>query len=106
MLCQSVQNDSSAFTVLIYEEMWHRMLASFFEGWSVERKMIVEIKEYKYMGITLNHVEGKGWKCVLGECEYMFPHAQAAEATIAEIFDDSILSKIAKYNGKKLPKNK
>lgn len=68
--------------------------------------MIIEITEYKYKGITLNHVEGKGWKCILGDREYLFPHCQAAEMTIDEIFNDSILPIIEKNKGKKLPKNR
>lgn len=63
--------------------------------------MIIEVKEYKYKGITLNHVEDQGWKCNLGGSEYLFPHCQAAEAAIDEIFSN-IKPIIFKNNGKKV----
>ena len=63
--------------------------------------MIIEIKEYQYKGITLNRVEDQGWKCILGDREYLFPHCQAAEAAIDEIFWN-IKPIISKNKGKKV----
>lgn len=68
--------------------------------------MIIEVKEYKYKGITLNHVDDLGWKCILGDREYLFPHCQAAESAIDEIFNEGILPIIEKNKGKKLPKSR
>lgn len=68
--------------------------------------MIVEVNEFKYKGITLNRVEDKGWKCLLGEREYLFPHCQAAETAIDAIFGDRINEIIASNKGVKLSKTK
>jgi len=67
--------------------------------------MIIEIKEYTYKGITLNHVEDEGWKCILGDREYLFPHSQAAHSAIDEIFSN-IKPIIDKNKGKALPKKR
>lgn len=64
--------------------------------------MIIEVTEYNYKGIRLENVKGKGWKCDLGGTEYLFPHAQAAESAINEIFRD-IKPVIDKHKGTKLP---
>jgi hypothetical protein len=64
------------------------------------------VTEYKYKGITLNRAEDKGWKCLLGEREYLFPHCQAAETAIDAIFGEHISEIIANYKGVKLPKAK
>ena len=63
--------------------------------------MIIEVKEFKYKGITLTLVKDQGWKCILGEHEYLFPHCQAAESAIDEIFSN-IKPIVAKNNGKRL----
>lgn len=68
--------------------------------------MIIDVTEYKYMGITLSRVEDKGWKCLLGEREYLFPHCQAAEMAIDAIFGEHISEIIANCKGVKLPKAK
>lgn len=66
--------------------------------------MIIEINEYSYKGITLQLAKDKGWKCNLGGVEYLFPHSQAAERAIDEIFRDIkpviVKHKGEKYNGK------
>lgn len=68
--------------------------------------MIIEVKEYKHKGITLKHVDGRGWRCILGNREYIFPHCQAAESAIDEIFNNNnILPIIEKNSGKKISKN-
>lgn len=64
--------------------------------------MIIEVKEYNYRGFTLYHVENKGWKIVLGDEEYLFPHCQAAETAI----DAFIREVIPQHEGKKLRKTK
>lgn len=50
--------------------------------------MIIEVNEFQYKGIVLKRVEDQGWKCALGDHEYLFPHCQAAESAIDEIFCD------------------
>lgn len=40
------------------------------------------ITETVYRGIMCKHVERKGWKIVLGEAEYIFPHYTAATKAI------------------------
>lgn len=62
--------------------------------------MIIEIREYDYRGFHLKHSEGNGWILVVGEDEYLFPNANAAEVTINEFL--RVL--IPKNNGKKLKK--
>jgi len=62
--------------------------------------MIIEITEYSYKGITLQLAKDKGWKCNLGGTEYLFPHAQAAQSAIDEIFRD-IKPVITKHKGEK-----
>lgn len=64
--------------------------------------MIIEITEYSYKGITLQLAKDKGWKCNLGGVEYLFPHSQAAESAINEIFR-GIKPIILKNKGKALP---
>lgn len=60
--------------------------------------MIIEVKETTYRGFKLEHVENKGWKIVLGEEEYLFPHFQAAQSAIDEFYRDVI----PKNQGKRL----
>jgi hypothetical protein len=62
--------------------------------------MIVEIKEFDYKGFHLKLVENKGWILIIGEDEYLFPYATAAEAAINEFIRDVI----PKNKGKKLKK--
>ena len=67
--------------------------------------MIIEITEYSYKGITLQLAKGQGldvqgWMCNLGGVEYLFPHAQAAQSAIDDIFRD-IKPVIDKHRGKK-----
>lgn len=64
--------------------------------------MIIEVTETHYRGFLLQLVKDQGWKIVLGDEEYLFPHCQAAEACI----DDFIANGIKKHNGKKLPASK
>jgi hypothetical protein len=64
--------------------------------------MLVEITETHYKGFLLQLVKDQGWKIVLGDEEYLFPHRQAAEACI----DDFIANVIKIHNGKKLPVKK
>lgn len=52
--------------------------------------MIIDITEYNYMGFHLEHVKDKGWKIVLGDVAYLFPHAQAAESAIRSIHEDIV----------------
>lgn len=63
--------------------------------------MVIEVTECNYKGFRLELVKGKGWKIILGEDEYLFPHCQAAETAIDEFCRDVI----KKHGGKKL-KNK
>lgn len=53
--------------------------------------MIQKILEINYKGFHLVLAEEghNGWKCVIGEQEILFPHAQAAEAAIDEILKDA-----------------
>ena len=62
--------------------------------------MIQTILEVNYKGFHLVfHEEGqKGWKCIIGEQEILFPHSQAAEAAIDEILKDSATA-ITKNDG-------
>jgi hypothetical protein len=62
--------------------------------------MIQKILEVNYKGFHLALAEEgqNGWKCVIGEQEILFPHAQAAEAAIDEILKDAAAA-IAKNNG-------
>lgn len=63
--------------------------------------MIIEVTEYTYKGIELHHVKDKGWKCNLGGEEYLFPHCQAAESAIDELFKD-IKAVVSKHKGVKI----
>ena len=63
--------------------------------------MVVEIKEFTYKGIYLELVKDQGWKCNLGGEVYLFPHCQAAEAAIDDIFWNVELI-ATDYNGVKL----
>ena len=62
--------------------------------------MIIEIKEYDYKGFHLKYVEGKGWILIIGEAEYLFPYATAAEAAINEFIRDVIPKKKGKKQKK------
>lgn len=62
--------------------------------------MIIEIKEYNYKGFHLKYAGDKGWILIIGEAEYLFPYATAAEAAINEFIRDVI----PKNKGKKLKK--
>lgn len=60
--------------------------------------MIQKVLEIKYKGFHLVHDdERQGWKCVIGEQEILFPHAQAAEKAIDEILKDA--TAVIKKNG-------
>jgi len=68
--------------------------------------MIIEIKEYSYKGIALHIAKDQnekyhGWKCNLGGVEYIFPHSQAAERAIDDIFQN-IKPVIARHGGTKI----
>lgn len=62
--------------------------------------MIIEIKEYNYKGFHLKYAGDKGWILIIGEDEYLFPYATAAEAAINEFIRDVI----PKNKGKKQKK--
>lgn len=65
--------------------------------------MIIEVTETIYKGILIERVKDEGWKCTLGDYEYLFPTYVAAEATIDEIFTD-VKPIISKRKGKALKK--
>lgn len=62
--------------------------------------MIIDIKEYDYKGFHLKHAEGKGWILIVGDDEYLFPYATAAEAAINEF----LWITVPRHEGKKLKK--
>ena len=66
--------------------------------------MIRRITEKTYRGFTLVLSEDKGntgWKCFIGETEYLFPNQQAAESTINQVVEAS-KDIIKQHDGKKL----
>lgn len=66
--------------------------------------MIHKVTEHVYRGFTLvlNEDKGKnGWKCFIGETEYLFPNVQAAQSAINQVLEASI-DIIKKHDGKKL----
>lgn len=65
--------------------------------------MIIEVNECYYMGILIDHVDRKGWKCILGDYEYLFHTLQDAQAAIREVFKD-ITPIVDKYKGVKFKK--
>ena len=67
--------------------------------------MILKVLEIDYKGFHLVFdEEGKnGWKCVIGDKEYMFPNEQAAEAAIRAILKNADEA-INQYDGKKIRK--
>ena len=71
--------------------------------------MIVKILESDYKGfhLVLNEEGQRGWKCIIGEQEILFPNMQAAELAINEILKDSA-AVIKKRDGvvlRKVPKS-
>lgn len=60
--------------------------------------MIVEVTETTYRGFKFELVKGNGWKIVLGDEAYLFPHFQAAKFAVDEFYRDVI----PKNQGKKL----
>lgn len=62
--------------------------------------MIIDVKETIYQGIILQRVEDQGWRCQLGEDEYLFPTFVDAQSAINEIFRD-VNTIIYKHKGKK-----
>lgn len=67
--------------------------------------MILKVLEIDYKGFHLVfHDEGKvGWKCIIGNQEFLFPHRTAAEAAINEILKEADLI-IEKRGGTKIRK--
>ena len=66
--------------------------------------MIRKITEEIYRGFTLvlNEDKGKfGWKCFIGETEYLFPNQQAARSAINQVVEAS-KDIIKQHDGKKL----
>lgn len=52
--------------------------------------MILKVLEADYKGFHLALNEGKGgWKCIIGDQEFLFPHKTAAEAVIDEILKEA-----------------
>lgn len=41
--------------------------------------MVIEIMETTYKGFKIELVKIKGWKIVLNDIEYLFPHFQSAK---------------------------
>lgn len=60
--------------------------------------MIIEVKDVTYKGFNIQLVKDKGWKIVLIDEEYLFPHLTAAQAAVDEFFGEIV----PKYKGKKL----
>lgn len=59
--------------------------------------MIIEVKEVNYKGFHIAHVDGKGWKIVLTDVQYLFPTLQDAQVACDQFYD------IVKQNrGKKI----
>ena len=66
--------------------------------------MIIEVTEFNFKGITLYHVPNKGWKCTLGDAEYLFPNCQEAQSAINDIFNVDIKGIAANHRGIKIKK--
>lgn len=64
--------------------------------------MIIEITECDYRGFHIVHVDNEGWKIVLGDEEYLFPHYQAAQSAVDAFYRDVIPA----HKGKKIRKRK
>lgn len=60
--------------------------------------MIIEVKETTYRGFKVEHVENSGWKIVLGDESYLFPHYVAAQSAVDEFYREVI----PKNHGKKM----
>lgn len=60
--------------------------------------MIIEVRETTYKGFKIEVVEDKGWKIVLGDEAYLFPHFQAAQSAVDEFYRDVI----PKNHGKRM----
>lgn len=60
--------------------------------------MIVEVKETTYKGFKIELVGNKGWKIVLGDDAYLFPHFQAAQSAVDAFYRDVI----PEYHGKRM----
>jgi len=60
--------------------------------------MIIEVKETTYKGFDIRLVENKGWKIVLGDEAYLFPHFQAAQSAVDEFYREVI----PKHKGKRM----
>lgn len=67
--------------------------------------MVLKVLEVDYKGFHLVFdEEGKrGWKCVIGDKEFLFPNKQAAESAISEILKDADKA-IARCCGTKVKK--
>lgn len=67
--------------------------------------MILKVLEIDYKGfhLVLNEEGKRGWKCVIGDMEYLFPNEQAAEAAIRAILKNADEA-IAQYGGTKIRK--
>lgn len=66
--------------------------------------MIHMMTEKTYRGFNLVYHDGKGntgWKCFIGETEYLFPNQQAAESAINQMLESS-KDIIKQHDGKKL----
>lgn len=48
------------------------------------------ITEQDYRGIMCKHVDGKGWKIVIGMSEYLFPTFQDAKFAIDQIHENCV----------------
>lgn len=59
------------------------------------------ITEQNYRGISCKHVEGKGWKIIIGSSEYLFPTFQAAKFAIDQIHEACV----KQFGGVKLKTN-
>ena len=52
--------------------------------------MILKVLEVDYKGFHQTFDEAKGgWKCIIGDKEFLFPHKTAAEAAINEILKEA-----------------
>lgn len=54
----------------------------------LDKPNVIHITEQVYRGIQCKHVEGKGWKIVIGEEEYLFPNWQEAKFAVDRIHAD------------------
>lgn len=66
--------------------------------------MIHQIVEKTYRSFNLVYHDEKGntgWKCFIGETEYLFPNQQAAESAINQVVEAS-KDIIKQHDGKKL----